>query len=137
MPIEHPYRMTIDLNVLDHLADGLYIIVSAVITETVANSWDADATEVNIVLDIANDRIEISDNGIRMIAAASMITTCASAIAVGETRCPRAEAGQSWAAKALASCPLFHCRSHRDPHTADGGDVIGLRVISRESCVLQ
>lgn len=35
---EHPYRMTIDLNVLDHLADGLYSSVAAVITETVANA---------------------------------------------------------------------------------------------------
>ena len=63
---EHPYRMTIDLNVLDHLADGLYSSVAAVITETVANAWDADATEVRIDLDISGDRIEIVDNGIGM-----------------------------------------------------------------------
>lgn len=64
--IDKPYRMTIDLNVLDHLADGLYSSVAAVITETVANAWDADATEVKIELDIAGDRIEIVDNGIGM-----------------------------------------------------------------------
>ena len=63
---EHPYRMTIDLNVLDHLADGLYSSVAAVITETVANAWDADATEVRINLDLAGDRIEIVDDGIGM-----------------------------------------------------------------------
>jgi hypothetical protein len=63
---EHPYRMTIDLNVLDHLAEGLYSSVAAVITETVANAWDADGTEVKIHLDIARDRIEIIDDGIGM-----------------------------------------------------------------------
>ena len=63
---EHPFRMTIDLNVLDHLADGLYSSVAAVITETVANAWDADATEVKIGLDIAGDRIEIVDDGLGM-----------------------------------------------------------------------
>lgn len=62
----HPYRMTIDLNVLDHLADGLYSSVAAVITETVANAWDADATEVRVDLNISGDRIEIVDNGIGM-----------------------------------------------------------------------
>jgi hypothetical protein len=62
----HIYRMTIDLNVLDHLADGLYSSVAAVITETVANAWDADATEVKIDLNISGDRIEIVDDGIGM-----------------------------------------------------------------------
>lgn len=64
--IDHPYRMTIDLNVLEHLADGLYSSVAAVLTEAVANSWDADANEVRIELDIANDRISITDDGIGM-----------------------------------------------------------------------
>ena len=60
------YRITIDLNVLDHLADGLYSSVAAVITETVANAWDAESSEVKIELDIAGDHIGISDDGIGM-----------------------------------------------------------------------
>lgn len=60
------YRMTIDLNVLDHLADGLYSSVAAVLTEAVANSWDADATAVKIDLAIEKDKISIADNGIGM-----------------------------------------------------------------------
>lgn len=58
------YRMTIDLNVLDHLADGLYSSVAAVLTETVANAWDADAGNVRIHID--EDRIEIEDDGVGM-----------------------------------------------------------------------
>jgi len=63
---EHPYRMTIDLNVLEHLADGLYSSVAAVLTEAVANAWDADAKRVSIKLDISNDLIAIADDGIGM-----------------------------------------------------------------------
>lgn len=58
-----PYRMTVDLNVLDHLAEGLYSSVAAVLTEAVANAWDADAEEVHIEFDLQNDVISISDDG--------------------------------------------------------------------------
>ncbi|MBN2157905.1 MAG: ATP-binding protein [Spirochaetes bacterium] len=59
----NPYRMIVDLNVLDHLAEGLYSSVAAVITETVANAWDADATEVKIDFNVSDDLIVITDNG--------------------------------------------------------------------------
>jgi hypothetical protein len=58
--------MTVDLNVLDHLADGLYSSVAAVLTEAVANAWDADAKKVEIQLDIENDKISVTDDGIGM-----------------------------------------------------------------------
>ena len=61
-----PYEMTIDLNVLDHLGINLYSNVAAVLTETVANAWDADATEVRIDYDPAKKVIVITDNGIGM-----------------------------------------------------------------------
>ena len=51
------YSLAIDLTVLDHLADGLYSSVAAVLTEAVANAWDADARTVHLNLDIANDAI--------------------------------------------------------------------------------
>jgi len=64
--IESPYRMTVDLNVLDHLAEGLYSSVAAVLTEAVANAWDADAKRVEINVDLDNDTISIVDDGIGM-----------------------------------------------------------------------
>lgn len=62
------YKMTIDLNVLDHLGINLYSNIAAVLTEAVANAWDADATEVHITIDLedGHDLIEISDDGIGM-----------------------------------------------------------------------
>lgn len=61
-----PYTLTIDLNVLEHLGINLYSNVPAVLTEVVANAWDANATTVEI--DIAPDLsyISIKDNGFGM-----------------------------------------------------------------------
>jgi hypothetical protein len=56
-----PYKMSISLNVLNHLGINLYSNIPAVLSEIVANAWDADATEVYI--DIRPDAITIRDNG--------------------------------------------------------------------------
>lgn len=61
-----PYKMTLDLNVLNHLGINLYSNVAAVLTETVANAWDADASEVRISLDKNKGIITIYDNGVGM-----------------------------------------------------------------------
>ncbi|ULU24387.1 BbrUII/HgiDII family restriction enzyme [Dyella terrae] len=64
--IESPYQMTIDLNVLDHLGINLYSNVAAVLTEIVANAWDADAKEVKIDYNNSTREITITDDGIGM-----------------------------------------------------------------------
>jgi hypothetical protein len=53
--------MTIDYNVLNHLGINLYSNIAAVLSEAVANAYDADATEVSI--NIRNDEVIIADNG--------------------------------------------------------------------------
>lgn len=60
------YTMRIGLNVLNHLGMNLYSNVPAVLSEVVANSWDASATEVRINIYPNQDEIVISDNGIGM-----------------------------------------------------------------------
>lgn len=60
------YRMTVDLNVLDHLGINLYSNIAAVLTEAVANAWDADAEIVDIKIDPEGNWIEIIDDGIGM-----------------------------------------------------------------------
>lgn len=57
------YRMTLSLNVLKHLGFGLYSNVPTVLSEAVANAWDADAEHVSIEIDPNGDRIEILDDG--------------------------------------------------------------------------
>jgi len=60
------YKMTVDLNVLEHLGINLYSNIAAVLTEAVANAWDADAEKVEINLDSEAKYIEIRDDGIGM-----------------------------------------------------------------------
>ena len=61
-----PFRLTISLNVLEHLGINLYSNVPAVLSEIVANAWDADASEVRVTWDRAADGIVIQDDGIGM-----------------------------------------------------------------------
>lgn len=55
------FEMTVDLNVLNHLGIKLYSSIPAVISEAVANAWDADAENVSIR--ITDDKIVIEDDG--------------------------------------------------------------------------
>jgi hypothetical protein len=59
-----PYRMTLDLRILDHLGIKLYSNAAAVLSEAVANGWDADAEQVSMT--ISNDKIVIEDDGTGM-----------------------------------------------------------------------
>ena len=57
------YLMTLSLNVLKHLGLGLYSNVPAVLSEVVANAWDADAEHVDITIDPSTGTITIKDDG--------------------------------------------------------------------------
>ena len=60
---ERKYEMTMSLNVLNHLGIGLYSNVPAVLSEAIANAWDADASRVDINIDVPNEKITIQDDG--------------------------------------------------------------------------
>ena len=67
MPEQDPkYYMTISLNVLNHMGLNLYSNVPAVLAEVIANSWDADATTVDVDFDLAQKTITVTDNGCGM-----------------------------------------------------------------------
>lgn len=55
--------MSLDLNVLNHLGLNLYSNTPAVLSEVIANSWDADASQVSIHCNQEEDVITIIDNG--------------------------------------------------------------------------
>ena len=59
----HPFTMTIDMGALEALGIKLYSNAAAVLTELVANAYDADATLVKIRWDVKESSIEVSDNG--------------------------------------------------------------------------
>ena len=62
--MDNKYRMSLSLNVLNHLGINLYSNIPAVLSEIVANSWDADAKNVKIT--IKDDEIIILDDGCGM-----------------------------------------------------------------------
>lgn len=55
--------MTLSLNVLNHLGLNLYSNIPSVLSETVANSWDADAAKVSIEVSATEKKIVITDDG--------------------------------------------------------------------------
>lgn len=57
------YGMSISLGILDHLGLNLYSNTPAVISEAIANAWDADATQVEVTLDHNENTITVADNG--------------------------------------------------------------------------
>ena len=59
---EPKYRMTVSLNVLHHLGIGLYSNIPAVLSELVANAWDADAKKVDVSID-PSGQIAVKDDG--------------------------------------------------------------------------
>lgn len=60
------YFMTISLNVLNHMGLNLYSNTPAVLAEVIANSWDADATNVNVEFNTGEKTITVADDGTGM-----------------------------------------------------------------------
>ncbi len=61
---DRAYTMKINLSVLDHLGLNLYSSMPAVLSETVANAWDADAETVTIAIEA--QEVTITDDGLGM-----------------------------------------------------------------------
>lgn len=60
----HKYEMRMSLEVLKHLGFNLYSNIPAVLSEAIANAYDADAD--NITIDISDDKVVIKDDGYGM-----------------------------------------------------------------------
>lgn len=60
------YAMTVDLSVLESLGINLYSNAAAVLSELVANAYDADATLVSINWKNGGNRVVVSDDGVGM-----------------------------------------------------------------------
>ena len=58
--------MTISLNALEHLGINLYSNIPAVLSEIVANAWDADAGKVTVTIDKNAETIVVEDDGTGM-----------------------------------------------------------------------
>lgn len=61
-----PFVMTVDMSVLESLGINLYSNAAAVLSELVANAWDADANEIRIAWKMEEGKIVVSDDGTGM-----------------------------------------------------------------------
>lgn len=66
---DHRFTMTVELSVLESLGINLYSNAAAVLSELVANAYDADANEVSIAWKQKAERIIVADDGCGMTAA--------------------------------------------------------------------
>jgi hypothetical protein len=65
-PKKGPFEMTVDLSVVESLGINLYSNAAAVLTELVANGYDADAGTVTIDWKNGNKRVVVTDDGVGM-----------------------------------------------------------------------
>ncbi|HEX8101498.1 MAG TPA: ATP-binding protein [Solirubrobacteraceae bacterium] len=63
---EHRYTMRVDLSVLESLGINLYSNAAAVLSELVANAYDADSNEVRIAWKQGNEQVVVTDDGVGM-----------------------------------------------------------------------
>lgn len=64
--MKEKYELTISLNSLEHLGINLYSNMAAVLSEIVANAYDADAERVKISWNRTKTKIVIQDDGLGM-----------------------------------------------------------------------
>ena len=132
MPTNDQYKMTVDLNVLDHLGINLYSNIAAVLTEAVANAWDADAGIVEIGIDPDGKWIEIKDDGIGM----SVDDMNKKYLRVGYRRRDEdqdfgrttAKGRPVMGRKGLGKLSLFSIAKTIEVHSAKNGESHGLRM---------
>lgn len=124
------YKMTVDLNVLDHLGINLYSNIAAVLTEAVANAWDADAEKVDIRIDPDGKWIEIADDGVGM----SIADMNEKYLRVGYRRreeasgCVTPKGRPVMGRKGLGKLSLFSIADTIEVHSAKDGGAHGLRM---------
>ena len=68
MPKKKKFKLNISLTVLKHLGRNLYRSFDSVLCELISNSWDADAYNIWIKLDVKNSTMVVKDDGIGMTA---------------------------------------------------------------------
>ena len=126
------YKMTVDLNVLEHLGINLYSNIAAVLTEAVANAWDADAEKVEINVDSEAKFIEIKDDGVGM----SINDMNEKYLRVGYRRREEDQKTGQWTEKkrpvmgrkGLGKLSLFSIANAIEVQSAKNGEAHGLRM---------
>lgn len=124
------YKMDIDLAVLKSLGINLYSNAAAVLSEVVANAWDADATEISIAWAPDGKEITIQDDGCGM----SLNQLNNRFLRVGYAK--RDEEGQTsnkfgrpfMGQKGIGKLSIFSLAGQVDVYSTDGNESNGFRI---------
>jgi hypothetical protein len=126
--------MSLSLNVLNHLGIHLYSNVPAVLSEAVANAWDADAETVRIEIRQADGCIVITDDGCGM----SVEDANERFLRVGYQRRGSGESEKNrtpglhrlpMGRKGIGKLSLFSIADEVTIHTVKGGERHGFRMV--------
>ncbi|MYD87802.1 MAG: hypothetical protein F4Y14_17465 [Acidobacteria bacterium] len=132
MTDDRPYFMTISLDVLRHLGIGLYSNIPAVLSELVANAWDADASCVRIDFDHETPSIAIRDDGHGM----NLADVNAKFLTIGYQRRRRhaeTPGGRTvMGRKGIGKLAAFSIADTVDVHTSDGESTNAFRMNTRD-----
>ncbi|CAH0190608.1 BbrUII/HgiDII family restriction enzyme [Microbacterium foliorum] len=124
------YKMEIDLAVLKSLGINLYSNAAAVLSEVVANAWDADATQITIAWTPGGSEIVIEDDGCGM----SLEQLNTRFLRVGYAK--RDEEGESsnkykrpfMGQKGIGKLSIFSLAGQVDVYSTDGNESNGFRI---------
>lgn len=124
------YEMKIDLNVINHLGINLYSNIPAVLSEVVANSWDADAENVRINIDLEKKEIIIEDDGIGM----SLEDINKKYLIIGYSKRKNGESKSPnkkrdvMGRKGIGKLSLFSIANEVEIYSSNGTDINGLKM---------
>ena len=123
------YELTIDLNALNHLGLNLYSNVPSVLSEIIANAWDADSDKVEIFT--SNEEIKIIDNGCGMTG----VELNTKFLTVGHQRRKDGDgdltpkyARQVMGRKGIGKLSIFSIANDIEVHTKKDGASIGIKM---------
>ena len=127
------YELKIDLNALEHLGLNLYSNVPAVLSELIANSWDADASEVSLDVGSENEEksVSVRDDGCGM----SKEDLNSKFLTVGYQRRKNAQddftsgGRKVMGRKGIGKLSVFSIADHVDIYTKKGNEISGLRLV--------
>ena len=121
--------MTVDLNTVEHLGIQLYSNFAAVLTEVVANAWDADAEHVSIEIEKDLRRIVITDDGIGMSVDDMNTKYLRIGYARRKDQAVTTQKGRTvMGRKGLGKLSLFSIADAIEVQSAKGGERHGLRM---------
>ena len=124
---KRPLEIKISLAALEHLGMNLYSTIPAVLSEIVANAWDADAGQVSVAL--GEGEIAIQDDGIGM----TREQVIDRFLDVGFQRRPAmgeytAKGRQPMGRKGIGKLSSFSIANVVTVHTTSGGERTGFRM---------